>query len=363
MNKNTKAYYTGAYVTDVADLYASSLVSGLHSVAIGPPGSGKTDIAISMLKEIYGDSYWSMARIHPGTQPEEIEGPADMEVLLKDSRLERKVEGTPFDPSNRAVLIDEIGRANRVLVGLLMFLLDQKSHHAPPVLATSNFMPTSIEAEALLDRISLWMHVDVGHFDPRAMVAAQMSGTNGFLSVPGKLPTKEAIEFVWNAQPGTKAINAVSDVLETVAGDAVAEGFSVHPRRLFQWQRLLYRTSVWLTEKADFSSVPAESVAYLRFAMPSKTSEEWARWTDLVGVSGDPAGAIIERVMAEGIGKMNKLADMHVDVRMAEVGAALQDLQSELKTVGEDPRVEEAIAESSSWFALLARGEKIHRGI
>jgi MoxR-like ATPase len=181
--KGQTNYFAGRYVDDVRDLYLASILSGLHCVAMSGPGWGKTDIALSMARDIAPANH-AVARLHPATPPEEVRGAVKTDVLLASSRIEYEVQGTPYDPANRLVIIDEIGRANKVVVSMLMFLLDRKDvAFPPPVWATSNFMPAGPEAKARLDRIALWHWILPNPGDIGAMLQTQLQANNSPMHV------------------------------------------------------------------------------------------------------------------------------------------------------------------------------------
>lgn len=355
------AYFAGKYVTDMAELYTVSLVTGNHSVAMGAPGWGKTDIALAVLNEVMPNDF-AVVRIQPATTREEVQGSKDMEELLKNSRVVDKVDGTAYDPKWKAIVVDEIGRANKIVVGNLMFLMDRKDlPFAPPILATSNFMPTNPEAEALLDRIGLWYWVKPGVADFAAIAQAQLAGAaNGCLRVPGKLPAAQEIVIARHAKPGSSAIKAVSDTVAMVGNEAVQAGLLVNPRRLTQWTKTLYHYSVYLTGQEDFSAVPDAAIKALRFANIAKTQQAYDDWALLIQSMSDPIAAAIEVIMADAATAFNAFVDGG-SVDFATAGKVIADKDRELKALGSDPRLAEASNDLKTWFASASRGERINR--
>ena len=364
------SYFTGKYVDDLRDLYIASMISGLNCVSIGAPGWGKTDVALSMLMDVFPNEF-AVLRVHPATPPEEVEGANDTAILLKESRLVKNIVGTPFDPAMKAILVDEIGRASKVLVGALMFLLDRKDvKHAAPVLATSNFMPKSVESEALLDRIALWSHITVSPatLDPKAMVAAQLGGLGSRLHVKGTLPSASDVTDVWDANPGSKAITAVGESLTQLTVDASAEGLHPHPRRLTQWSKLLYRMSVYVTGKADFSTVPDEAKDFLRFAWPAKTPEEHENWAQISKTAGDPVAALLADKMGEAaeklnefVGKFSSMTEEEVTNESLELGKFISFTSKAMAEFGNDPRIDEDRKELRSWYGNAIQGIPVER--
>ena len=372
LNSPVVNYFAGRYVNELRDLYLASMISGLNSVSIGAPGWGKTDIALSMLMDIFPDEF-SVLRVHPATPPEEVEGANDTEILLKESRLVKNVVGTPFDPSNKAVLVDEIGRCSKVLVGVFMKLLDRKDMvNAPPVLSTSNFMPKSVESEALLDRIALWTHVSVSSstLDPKAIIAAQLGGLGGRLHVKGTLPSASDVTDVWDATPGAKATNAVADVLAQLTVEAKAEKKHPHPRRLTQWSKLLYRMSVYETGDADFADVPKEAKAFLRFAWPAESSTEHEAWASIVRGAEDKVMGLVEAVEAKAAVDFNEYAAKFSTLSVTEqvdgsnaLGLVMTQHMRTLQAGGfdDDPRIDESISRMNGWMQAAVVGKTVER--
>lgn len=368
---NSNGYFVGNYVGDVRDLMVASLLTGQNSVVLGAPGWGKTDMGLSTLLHSIPDLF-SFVRIEPSTLPQEIKGGIDVPAYLETGEFITKTEGSAFDPKWKAVLVDEFGRVNRVTAGTLMFLMDRKDVVYPaPVIATSNFMPSSPEAEALLDRFALWYWITPTAQDVRVMTIAQMqakANANGLPKMPGKLPTLAEIEFVRNATPGASAMAAVADVIANVAGEIAAEGHGiVHPRRNNQWWKTLYYYSVWLTGDPNFSTVPAEAVKMLRFAHPAKTAEEYGEWARIVVGMGDPVGAAIEGEYVNVLAELNKFAGLDAAQRTTAITDAYtamtkaqQSLES-LKAAHPDSRLQQAIEQITSWFSVASQGKRIER--
>ena len=365
-NTNPQAYFAGKYVDAMREFFAVSLTTGNNSVVIGAPGWGKTDIAVAMLDEIMPNDHYVL-RIQPATSREEVQGSKDMEKLLKESVIVDKVDGTAYDPKWRAIVLDEVGRANRIIVGNLMFLLDRKDVRVPaPILATSNFMPTNPEAEAMLDRFGLWHWVKPSLSDFASVAKAQMQkmgnggGANGGMKVPGRIPTLAELDFCHNAKPGPNAIKAISDVVEMVGNKATECGVQVTPRRITQWTHLLYRYGAYITGTEDFSSVPGEVVQALRFANISKTEQAYADWSMLIGSMVDPIAANIEAIMTDAVDAFQKFVSAGTS-GLTDAATALMQAQAKLKAMGNDPRLLEAQNQLTAWFSAASRGEAVSR--
>ena len=260
---NQTQYFTGSYVNDVRDLYVASLVTGWHSLVVGAPGWGKTDIALSLLTDVYGSDAFLFLRLHEAILPNRLEGSTDMDHLLQKSEFRLNRTGTPYDPKYQAMLLDEMGRGNDVAYGLLMDVLDRKDTTTlMPVLATANFLPVGKKYEGLLDRFALWHWVSPGSLDARAVALAQASRreSDPMLTVPGRLPTVAELDFCHTALPGPDALNALGDTIDLIGAEMVKEGKLLHPRRIAMFTKILLRMSYYLTGTNNFTKVPVDAI-------------------------------------------------------------------------------------------------------
>ena len=128
------------------------------------------------------------------TPPEALRGAYDPAALL-NGRLERVVAGTPYDPTARVSILDEVFRANEVVFDTMLDVLDRldaKPAQAPVAWATANFVAQGERVEALLDRIALWLWISPDAMDVAAIVGAHLDGVvaNG-LQVQDALPDLE----------------------------------------------------------------------------------------------------------------------------------------------------------------------------
>ena len=364
-----REYFVGEYIHDMSNLFVASLVSGQHCVSIGAPGWGKTDVAISLLGDVLPQRH-ALVRLNEASQPEVIQGATDMEVLLKESKFRLNTAGTPYDAQFEAVMLDEAGRGNDEIYSLLMFLLDRKDFAFPhPVLCTANFLPSGKKHEALLDRIGLWGWVVPGALDARAMAAAQMSRNESdlMLKVPGRLPTRDELQMCYSAVPGPDAIGAVCDTIEMAAAEALAIGRPLHPRRINQWQRLLFRMGVYATGgDCNFKVTPPEAIAALKFAWPAPTIEEYIAWAEVVASLHDPVQSGVDEILNQAATVVNEAACKQVPPaergvyteRLMQYAASLADLEKEYP---DDDRPKAASQQIGAWFYKIARGEKVDR--
>lgn len=364
-----QVYFEGSYIDAMRDAVIAALLSGEHACIIGAPGFGKTDVAMAIARDVHPDNH-KMLRITSGMKEDEINGAPNIGKLINESQLIREVTGTAYDPNVKMVLVDEFGRASSMIYTSLMYLTDRKNATVP-VVATSNFMPTDKAAEALLDRLGLWCWVNptLTPDEARKISVAKSKGKNRQMSVRGKLPTADEIAAAYAAQPGDKAIEAVADVIFQLSADAIAEGYTINPRRVSQWENVLFRVGFWLTGDADFDRVPDQAIQMLRFCFPLRTQEEAEKWGRVVAAMADPVQVVIDEVLSKAAAHMNgeidKIAAMSSAERMGAIsaaGASMARFQSELLQAGpSEPRVQEALRLMTSWFGNLARGEKIQR--
>lgn len=357
--------FVGSYVSQVVDVEVAAMLSKQNGILLGSPGWGKTAITRSLASHLTGNCY-SFTRIDPSTPPDVVKGPYNPAAMMDTPpRLERMVTGTPYDPRTRLAIIDEIGRANEATFDALLDTLDRLDvPDAPPVVATTNFMPSNERVAALIDRFGLWLWMQPETLDLGGIVAAQLNGTGGPQVDTTGLPTPAEVDDVRSATPGAKAIAAITQLLDDLSHEAEQQGRKPHPRRITQWSHVLFRTGVWYSGSADFSTIPERSAKLLQYMWPAITADEQATWKQIAGGVVDVLGAAIEEAMATLVDDLNAIAKASVRERTLMVGAMtkkMQNLQGDLEELaGEDnPRVEEAIVKMNTWLSMVTNGHPI----
>jgi hypothetical protein len=276
------------------------------------------------------------------------------------------IEGTPYDPKAKIVLIDEIFRPNDVVFDVFVDTLDRQdvdADNAPVVWGTSNFVTQSDRTAAVRDRFAMWVWFDPKRMDVTNIVGAQVHRDYGErLAVPinGKVPTLETIEEAKKARPKKEeTISAIATWLEILAEEAQAKGFDMNPRRITQWTQLVYRTSVFWHEEEDFDSVHPKTVDAMRWAMPTLEYSQWVQWDKIVSSMRDVVGAAIDSLMREAYKKFKAISNSTSDKTdlAFQLGEALAEAQRSLNELdSEDKRLENAVTDLTGYYAAFLRG-------
>lgn len=362
MTQQTNNHFVGRYVTDIVDAAVAGMVSRQHVILIGAPGCGKTVIARDAVNKM-SDGRFSFLRLALGTSPDEVQGPYDPAKFLA-GELSRNVEGTPYDPENEAVIIDEISRGNDAVFDQLIDTLDRfDTDRQPPVISTANFAPKGERAEALRSRLSLWVWVNPGDVDVTNVALANMNGHRPTLNdQTHPLPDPETVEKVRNAHPGPDAQRAVVTVLEDIADMAREQNRGLSHRLVSQWAQILFRMSVLITGDENFTTVPPQAVKVLRFCYPNTTQQEAADWEEIIRAVADIVETAVEDVLASSLTRFQTVAEIEdPDVRIekvTELGMFMVEKQKELKALGDDPRIKGAEETLSDWFRMASLGQK-----
>lgn len=151
--------WMGQYPKDVKLALIASAISGHHCIFVSEPGYGKTEMAHQAAKAVAGEDGRLMIPIDPSTPPEAIRGAWNPASMLQ-GKLERVVDGTPYDPTIKVVILDEIWRANDVCFDALIHVTGRKDIDQttrPVFWGTANFVGKQDRTAALRDRFAIWM--------------------------------------------------------------------------------------------------------------------------------------------------------------------------------------------------------------
>jgi MoxR-like ATPase len=356
--------FTGAYVREIAEVLAASVLSRQHAIVLSAPGTGKTEILLSAARQWVGEGRYSYVSLDPSTPPEEIKGSFSPAEFFESGKFVRVEEGTPHDPNNEIIIIDEIGRGSGIVFDLLLKTLKMVGRRQPTVWGISNFMPRDDRLEALIDRFTLWLWTNPGILNMADIVRVQLH-SNGAPQLDMKgLPTWDEIEHVWQATPGPQAEKAVADLLRDLEQEAKQNGRRPNLRTAAQWTHLLFRAGVWHSGTADFATVPDDAVKMLRYAWAATSPDESASWSKIAGSVVDAVGAAIESAMAQVVGEMRKVAGMDAGKRSAtipQLGKLMQSTQATLESLAgaDDERVQTAITQMNTWLSAAITGREI----
>lgn len=369
--------FVGKYVAEMTDVLTASALSGVHCLLIGAPGRGKTAVARAVAEQIFGDEYVFL-RLDATTQPEKVRGHADIAKLLgKESAYEMVVDGTAKDPNAKMILADEIGRPMDMIFDIFLDVMDRQDVEkadAPVLWGTTNFMPTSERTDAFRDRFGLWYHVPEEQMDVKAMVRAQMAGRVSGMSINATLPSLKEIHAARHATAGTKAVEAIGTTLEALTEAAIAgvgnngqnKTFNPNPRRLEQWENILFGYSFWLSGGDDnFTKVPDKATSLLRNAWTLLTAEDAQDWSEVCQSIVDPIGLVVQDMLNDAYVQFKEAKEQggssgDIALRLGEaLSAAMRKINDFAREIGaeDDVRIAEAVAEVQSAYSKVVIGQ------
>ena len=153
--------------TEIIDLLVVCVVAGEHLLLLGPPGTAKTALVQRFVNLIDADCFEYL--LTKFTEPNELFGPVDIELLTEKKRYRRLTEG--MLPDANMIFLDEIFKANSAILNTLLTVMNERVFyngsdngapglHAHPlpvlsVFGASNELPDDTELQALVDRFAV----------------------------------------------------------------------------------------------------------------------------------------------------------------------------------------------------------------
>jgi MoxR-like ATPase len=327
----------------VIDGLLLALVTRLHILLMGPPGTAKSALAAAITSNIAGGKCFTVLLTRT-TTPDEIFGPVDLVAFDKGS-FERRWEN--FLPCADVAFLDEIWRgSSAILNGLLAAINERKVEFngtrkdipLRSVVAATNSLPESDDLHALDDRFAL--RYVVGNLD-RHSDRLRLLKARGTPSLPDKF--KLTLAELDAAEAEVRAVtipDAVLNIMTTIWQSFSEAGHYVSERR---WRSILslMQARAWLEGRAEVNSEDLEVIA----------DSVWRKPSDRASIL-----AIVYKHSCPSVSKAVEMLDVSLAALMAiparapgndiKVATAASDAKNKIKTILTD--LESVIAKSES---------------
>ncbi|MGC9025697.1 MAG: AAA family ATPase [Chloroflexia bacterium] len=362
-----KISLAGSYLDPAAESVLAASCGRVHALILGAPGWGK-----SVLARSFAGTYLSPSlalSCDPSTPPSRAPGRPHVGALL-EGRERTFTEGSLSDRALRGAVLDEIFRASDPLWDALLPVLERP---LPVVLATANWVAKGDRVEALKDRVALWVWLsvsaspqDLGAVADAALqrLALQVADEGDAAALgavfrhPAWPDNPEAIREVWQMAPTPRAVQAVREVVESLAREALQAGFAPNPRRADQWARLIFGRTCLERASPDWAAPAEAALRALAYAWPASSEEEAATWRQVALRVVDRTGALVEALLGEIKSQLQTLASLPPERRaqMAmEVSRFLAEKEEALRAIP-DERATRARKALDRWYRLAIMG-------
>jgi len=292
---------------DEVEIMLISLLTGFHSVLVGPPGTAKSMLAEDITTVFDVDLFkWLFTKF---TTPEEIFGPFNL-ALLKEGKYERIVDRKA--PTAHLCFYDEVFKANSAILNAQLTLMNErlfdngtKRVKCPliSVIAASNELPEGEELNALFDRFHFRKKVDYIHEPGNfvRMLKLDMSAT--------ELPTF-SLEELQAAQAEVGEVRIGRDTTDTMVEIRSAmqmEGLIASDRRYRQSLQAL-QAMAWLHGRETVNDDDFRILEHMLWSEPteikrvsrvilSKTNPIDQAANEIIDEIDDIAGALMSAVL------------------------------------------------------------------
>jgi MoxR-like ATPase len=293
---------------EAVDVLALSAVCQEHTLLLGPPGTGKTELVARFTEALDAPLFsYLLTRF---TEPSEIFGPLDLEAF-QGGRYHIRTEG--MLPGAAVAFLDEVFQGSSAILNTLLTLVHERVFHngaerQPVPLITlvgaSNELPTDTTLRAFSDRFAL-----------RAELAPVPDARLDELLDKGWLIELERMEAARRAARGARALPTLAEAAMRRLHERLPEVSVVAVRPLYgQILRELRAEGVSLSDRRMVKGLKLIAGAAL---MDNRTEAQVSDLWPLRHVWTTPEDAAVLRQIVD------QHLDQHLGQHLAEGGALL----------------------------------------
>jgi MoxR-like ATPase len=233
------------------DALIIALIAQHHTILLGKPGRGKTQLANELTRRITGLVEFNLL-LNKFLPPEELFGPVAISQLVNDV-YERATAG--FLPEAHVAVLDEVGKCNVASLNLMLGVMSDRTFcngntviRAPlmSIIGTSNEIPNGDDLAALYDRFLIRFEVKALSTAGRKKMFSQRVPGGRQKPIPPTC-TVDLAELAWlqDQLAQVDVPEPIVDAVMRIHDDLMAQGIEASDRRTATTKDLLCASALY----------------------------------------------------------------------------------------------------------------------